>query len=143
MKFYAFTLILTVLARVSPVYGQAVQDEAFCAKACSCPCNQNSGGAGFQETIMKYLDCNIPSMLSMFGVMDKKQANQAVELCKIVSHEAKVIQQDIETKDSITKGTYEIPDSFSTNKTFGKISQRDWMWLQKDLTFIVKKLEKP
>ena len=45
-------------------------------------------------------------MLSMLGIMDTKQANQAVELCKIVSHEAKVIQQDIETKDSITNGTY-------------------------------------
>ena len=112
MKVFAFTLTLTVLAKFSPVYGQAVQDEAFCAKACSCPCNQNNGGPGFQETIMKYLDCNIPSMLSMFGVMDKKQANQAVELCKIVSHEAKIIQQDIETKDSITnQSTYLVLDS--------------------------------
>ena len=48
----------------------------------------------------------MPTMLSMFGVMDKKQANQAVELCKIVSHEAKIIQQDIETKDSFTTGNY-------------------------------------
>ena len=50
----------------------------------------------------------MPTMLSMFGVMDKKQANQAVELCKIVSHEAKIIQQDIETKDSFTTENYEI-----------------------------------
>jgi len=108
MKFFAFTFTFTVLARVSPVYGQGVQDEAFCAKACSCPCNQNSGGFNFHETILKYLDCNMPTMLSMFGVMDKKQANQAVELCKIVSHEAKIIQQDIETKDSFTTENYEI-----------------------------------
>ena len=40
----------------------------------------------------------------MFGVMDKKQANQAVELCKIVSHEAKIIQEDIETKDCFIIG---------------------------------------
>ena len=105
MKFFAFTFCLTVLARVSPVFGQALQDEEFCAKACSCPCNQKSG-PGFQETIMKYMDCNIPSMLSMFGVMDKKQANQAVELCKIVSHEAKIIQEDIETKDCFITGNY-------------------------------------
>ena len=58
--------------------------EAFCADACACNCN---AGNGLLDKMMDYVDCSLPSMMALMGMVTQPQAAQLSQACNIVTEQ--------------------------------------------------------
>ena len=61
-----------------------VDKEAFCADACSCNCN---GGNGLLDKLMDYVDCSLPNMMALMGMVTQPQAAQLSQACTIATEQ--------------------------------------------------------
>jgi len=77
------------------VLAASAEEDPFCARACACPCQQSSSW-DVMSSASAYLNCNVPTMLSMVGIIDKQQAKFASSLCKIAESQVGEIQKLVE-----------------------------------------------
>merc|ERR1712227_1001616 len=66
-------------------------DKDFCAKACQCDCGSSSWD--YLTTIFSYLNCETPTMASIFGLIDANQAQFATKVCKSIAAHTDDIQE--------------------------------------------------
>ena len=73
--------LLLLVATVASANFSIAEKKAFCSDVCQCNCGKD----GILDKILQYVDCSLPNVLALTGVITKPQADQTSHVCTIAS----------------------------------------------------------